>query len=60
MYEDVTVFVYYKNIQTLPVEIFKIKNYTSPAIFFYIFLPWTGNHNKLMQPWTNLFYLLYE
>ena len=42
--------LHYKNIQTLPAEISKIKNGMPPAIHPDIFLHWTGSHNNPSQP----------
>ena len=48
MEKDGSVSIHYKNIQTLEVEMFKLKNDTSPAIVSDVFLPYARNHNNLL------------
>ena len=53
MQKDGSVSIYYKNIQILVVEMFKIKNGMSPAIASNILLgiiASDGNYNNLRQP----------
>ena len=49
MEKDGSVSIRYKNIQTLAVKMFKIKNAIYSAIVSDIFLPWQGNYNNLRQ-----------
>ena len=45
--KDGTIFLHYRNIQTLAIGIFKVKNELSPEIMSDIFTQRIGNHYKL-------------